>query len=100
MVYVAGYTFGRFWIELMRSDPATRVFGDIRINVVVSAVVFVGALVYLAIERRPREALPAQAAATPVPVSAGKDPGASGAAPAVASEGSVKPSEGASEGPG
>jgi prolipoprotein diacylglyceryl transferase len=60
MVYVAGYTFGRFWIELMRSDPATRVFGDIRINVVVSAVVFAGALVFLAIERRPREAVPDQ----------------------------------------
>ena len=34
-VYVAGYTLGRFFIELMRTDPATRVFGDIRINVVV-----------------------------------------------------------------
>jgi prolipoprotein diacylglyceryl transferase len=55
MLYVAGYTFGRFWIELMRSDPATRVFGDIRINVVVSAVVFGGALIYPAVERRPRE---------------------------------------------
>jgi prolipoprotein diacylglyceryl transferase len=54
-LYVAGYTFGRFWIELMRSDPATRVFGDIRINVVVSAVVFVGALAYLAAVRKPRE---------------------------------------------
>lgn len=54
-LYVAGYTFGRFWIELMRSDPATRVFGDIRINVVVSAVVFAGALAYLAAVRKPRE---------------------------------------------
>jgi prolipoprotein diacylglyceryl transferase len=54
-VYVAGYTFGRFWIEQMRSDPATRVFGDIRINVVVSALVFLGALAYLLIVRKPRE---------------------------------------------
>jgi prolipoprotein diacylglyceryl transferase len=54
-LYVAGYTAGRFWIEQMRSDPATRVFGDIRINVVVSAVVFVGALAYLLIVRKPRE---------------------------------------------
>ena len=36
-VYVAGYTLGRFFIELMRTDPATRVFGDIRINVLVAA---------------------------------------------------------------
>ena len=35
-VYVAGYTLGRFFIELMRTDPATRVFGDIRINVLVA----------------------------------------------------------------
>jgi prolipoprotein diacylglyceryl transferase len=54
-VYVAGYTLGRFFIELMRSDPATRVFGDIRINVVVSAVVFLGAVAYLVIQRGPRE---------------------------------------------
>jgi prolipoprotein diacylglyceryl transferase len=54
-VYVGGYTAGRFWIEQMRSDPATRVFGDIRINVVVSAVVFLGALAYLLIVRKPRE---------------------------------------------
>src|SRR3954451_1488382 len=45
-VYVAGYTAGRFVIEQMRPDYATRVFGDIRINVVVSAVVCIGALVY------------------------------------------------------
>ncbi|MFC5138648.1 prolipoprotein diacylglyceryl transferase [Actinomycetospora rhizophila] len=55
-LYVAGYTAGRFVIELMRTDPATRVFGDVRINVVVSAVVFVGAVVYMIVFRgRPRE---------------------------------------------
>jgi hypothetical protein len=57
-VYVAGYTLGRFFIELMRTDPATRVFGDIRINVVVSAVVFAGAVAYLLIVRKPREVPP------------------------------------------
>jgi prolipoprotein diacylglyceryl transferase len=56
-VYVVGYTFGRFWIEQIRSDPATRVFGDIRINVVVSALVFLGGLVYLFAVRGPREVL-------------------------------------------
>ena len=54
-VYVAGYTAGRFVIEQMRTDYATRVFGDIRINVVVAAVVCIGALVYLVVVRKPRE---------------------------------------------
>ncbi|WP_433787931.1 prolipoprotein diacylglyceryl transferase [Actinomycetospora sp. CA-101289] len=54
-LYVAGYTAGRFAIELMRTDPATRVFGDVRINVVVAAVVFAGAVAYLAFVRGPRE---------------------------------------------
>jgi prolipoprotein diacylglyceryl transferase len=56
-LYVAGYTFGRFWIEQMRSDPATRVFGDIRINVVVSALVFLIGLICLVVIRKPREVL-------------------------------------------
>ena len=42
-LYVMGYTFGRFFIENMRTDAATTVFGDVRINVVVSAVVFLAA---------------------------------------------------------
>ena len=54
-LYVAGYTAGRFGIELMRTDPATRVFGDVRINVVVAAVVFAGAVAYLWWVRGPRE---------------------------------------------
>ncbi|MBO0852062.1 MAG: prolipoprotein diacylglyceryl transferase [Pseudonocardia sp.] len=56
-LYVAGYTAGRFWIEQMRSDPATRVFGDIRINVVVSALVFLIGLICLVVIRKPREVL-------------------------------------------
>ncbi len=55
-LYVAGYTAGRFWIEMMRSDPATDVFG-VRINVWVSALVFLGAVAYLVLTRnRGREA--------------------------------------------
>ena len=57
-VYVAGYTLGRFFIELLRTDPATRVFGDIRINVVVAVVVFLGAVTYLVVVRKPREEPP------------------------------------------
>ena len=45
-----------------RTDYATRVFGDIRINVVVAAVVCVGALIYLAVVRKPRETLVGPAA--------------------------------------
>ena len=54
-LYVAGYTAGRVWIEMMRTDQATRVFGDLRINVVVSAVVFAGAIVYLVLAPKGRE---------------------------------------------
>ncbi|MGQ0717073.1 MAG: prolipoprotein diacylglyceryl transferase [Pseudonocardiales bacterium] len=53
-LYVAGYTVGRFWIELMRTDPATIVFGQ-RINVITSVVVFLGAVTYLLLARRGRE---------------------------------------------
>ena len=55
-VYVGGYAFGRFWIEMMRSDQATHVFG-VRINVWVMSLVFIGAVVYyiLAGRRGPRE---------------------------------------------
>ncbi|WP_298797063.1 prolipoprotein diacylglyceryl transferase [Pseudonocardia sp. 73-21] len=73
-VYVAGYTLGRFFIEQMRSDYATRVFGDIRINVVVAAVVFVGALVYLAVVRKPREVLTGPAARTDPDDDADREP--------------------------
>ncbi len=57
-LYVAGYTAGRFWIELMRTDPATLVFGQ-RINVLTSAVVFIGAVVVfvLAAKRGDREVI-------------------------------------------
>lgn len=55
-LYVAGYTLGRFWIELVRTDPATLVHG-IRVNVITSVVVFLGGAAYLVLVRGPREAL-------------------------------------------
>nr|WP_147106139.1 prolipoprotein diacylglyceryl transferase [Pseudonocardia sulfidoxydans] len=73
-LYVAGYTLGRFFIELMRTDPATTVFGGIRINVVVAAVVFLAAVAYVAIVRGPRETLTGPAAPDP------EDSGPTGAA--------------------
>ncbi|WP_156757349.1 prolipoprotein diacylglyceryl transferase [Actinokineospora pegani] len=57
-LYVAGYTLGRGFIEMLRTDDATMVLG-LRINVWVSALVFIGAVVYfvLAAKRGPREVL-------------------------------------------
>ncbi|MDL5157942.1 prolipoprotein diacylglyceryl transferase [Actinomycetospora sp. Odt1-22] len=56
-LYVAGYTLGRFFIEMLRTDPAlTRVEG-VRVNVIVSGVLCVGALLYLFLARGPREDL-------------------------------------------
>lgn len=43
-LYVMGYTFGRFFIEQMRTDEATLIF-DVRVNVLVSVVVFVAACI-------------------------------------------------------
>ncbi len=53
-LYVAGYTLGRFFIELLRIDEATELAG-VRVNVWVSAAVFVAAVVTftLAIRRPP-----------------------------------------------
>jgi prolipoprotein diacylglyceryl transferase len=59
-LYVAGYTLGRTWIELMRTDAARHVFG-VRINVWVSIIVFIAAVVYfiLAKSKGEREVLAA-----------------------------------------
>jgi prolipoprotein diacylglyceryl transferase len=54
-VYVAAYTFGRFWIELMRIDPANRIAG-LRVNDWVSVVVFAGAIGVLVVSGRSRPA--------------------------------------------
>lgn len=53
-LYVASYTFGRFFIEQMRTDPATLIAG-VRINTIVSAVVCVVAVVVFFALRRGRE---------------------------------------------
>ncbi|MFI9640055.1 prolipoprotein diacylglyceryl transferase [Micromonospora sp. NPDC051925] len=55
-LYVMGYTAGRFWIELMRSDEANHILG-VRLNVWTAALVFVGALIYFLRVRGPREYL-------------------------------------------
>jgi phosphatidylglycerol---prolipoprotein diacylglyceryl transferase len=55
-LYAAGYAFGRFWIELVRTDQATQVFG-VRINVWTMSLIFICAVVYFILARRcgPRE---------------------------------------------
>lgn len=53
-LYVAGYTLGRFWIELMRDDAATMILGQ-RVNTWVSAVVFLAAVaVFFWLQKRRR----------------------------------------------
>jgi prolipoprotein diacylglyceryl transferase len=44
-LYVLGYTFGRFWVEALRSDDANRILG-MRVNSWVSILVFVAALAW------------------------------------------------------
>lgn len=50
-LYIMGYTAGRFWIEIMRVDQATHVFG-LRINVITSVVVFLFGLVLFILAKR------------------------------------------------
>jgi prolipoprotein diacylglyceryl transferase len=52
-LYVALYCVGRFWIELLRVDPANEILG-LRVNTWVSGLVFVGAVVYLVASARVR----------------------------------------------
>lgn len=47
-VYVAGYTFGRFWIERIRTDRAYKILG-LRINEWTSSILFLGAVAVLVI---------------------------------------------------
>lgn len=64
-LYVAGYTAGRVWIELMRTDDATHVLG-VRINVFTAVVVFLLAVLYLVLVRGRRED-PASLRGRPLP---------------------------------
>ncbi|SCF22159.1 prolipoprotein diacylglyceryl transferase [Micromonospora chaiyaphumensis] len=70
-LYVMGYTAGRFWIELMRTDEANHILG-VRLNVWTAALVFLGALAYFVRVRGPREYLiPVGTPAAPVPPAGG-----------------------------
>ncbi len=53
-MYVAAYCVGRFWVELVRVDPATQ-FGGIRVNSFTSTLVFLGAIAYILLAPKGRE---------------------------------------------
>ncbi|GAS96110.1 prolipoprotein diacylglyceryl transferase [Mycolicibacterium canariasense] len=55
-LYVAGYCVGRFWVELMRSDPASMPVDGIRVNTFTSTFVFIAAVVYVMVAPKGREA--------------------------------------------
>jgi len=69
-LYVAWYTFGRFFLELIRTDEAHELFG-LRVNNYVSLVLFVLAVVGFIWSQR-REEGPPKARARPVPEPARK----------------------------
>lgn len=69
-VYVMGYTVGRFWIELMRTDEANKILG-VRLNVFTSIIVFLGALIFFLRVRGTREYLVPVDAPAVAPVGAG-----------------------------
>lgn len=75
-VYVAAYTFGRFWTELLRIDPAHRI-GGLRINDWVSVAVFLVAMGFVLTGRR-RPGDDVVEADERVPVAAGVSAGESG----------------------
>ncbi|OBH13658.1 prolipoprotein diacylglyceryl transferase [Mycobacterium sp. E3247] len=54
-LYVASYCIGRFGVELLRDDTATHIAG-IRINSFTSTFVFIGAVVYIMVAPKGREA--------------------------------------------
>jgi prolipoprotein diacylglyceryl transferase len=69
-LYVAAYCAGRFWIEMMRTDPAETIAG-VRLNVFTAAVLFVAAIVGLLSQRgRGRESLAGRAGGWPAGSSA------------------------------
>ena len=50
-LYIALYSFGRFWIEFLRVDPANHILG-LRVNTWVSGLVCVAGLVWFWLSQR------------------------------------------------
>jgi prolipoprotein diacylglyceryl transferase len=90
-LYVMGYTAGRFWIELMRTDEANVIAGA-RVNVWVSVLVFLGALAYFVRTRGFQEFLVPKDATALVPVGAtSTDVSQRDVSDAAARQGAAKP---------
>lgn len=49
-LYVAAYTAGRGWIEMLRIDPANHILG-LRFNVWTSVLLFIAAVIFLIVRR-------------------------------------------------
>ena len=66
-VYVAGYALGRLWIEALRTDFASEIFG-VRVNIWVMSFLLIGSIAYLLIGgwRREPEADTGESASEPV----------------------------------
>jgi phosphatidylglycerol---prolipoprotein diacylglyceryl transferase len=50
-LYIALYSFGRFWIEFLRVDPANEIWGQ-RVNTWVSALVCIAGIVWFVLSQR------------------------------------------------
>ena len=50
-LYIALYSFGRFWIEFIRVDPANHIFG-VRVNTWVSGLVCIAGVVWFVLSQR------------------------------------------------
>lgn len=56
--YVLGYGIGRLWVEELRIDPASLIWG-VRVNIWMSAILIIGSITYIVISRRrPAPAVP------------------------------------------
>ena len=93
-MYVAGYAVGRAWVEALRIDPATRLFG-VRWNIWMSAIAFFAAVGWLIFdswrarqeaERKPAEAAEAAEEATAVAADSGDHGQPDASEPAEAAE--------------
>jgi prolipoprotein diacylglyceryl transferase len=105
--YVAGYAVGRAWVEALRIDPATRLFG-VRWNIWMSLIAFVGAVGWLVFDswrarqeagREPSEAAVATASADTADVAAADKPAAVESAGEPAEDATTRADEPAEEAP-
>ena len=88
--YVALYTFGRFFVEMMRIDHANRPFG-FRLNDYTSAIVFVGAIIVWVVLSRTRPGVLDHPLTPRRPAGESPEPVAEGASEAPTSDASGSP---------